>query len=108
MTMSAAMFRHYLKTTFRIEHAEGPIPLTLAKVTEERAAGGFRHFSIFFHGPADRLLPQGIYALQQDTVGSLDLFIVPVIGSNRERIIYEACFSQAIEEDVVRENADAR
>lgn len=38
-----------------------------------------------------------MYAFHHDTLGSLMLFIVPVVGSNAERIVYQACFSGPIQ-----------
>lgn len=38
-------------------------------------------FSVVFHGPLQPILPQRIYRLEHDGVGTLDLFIVP-IGPN--------------------------
>ena len=89
-----AIFREHVETEFRVQHASGPIPLRLAEVADEHIAGGIHQFSLFFHGPSDRILPQGTYAFRHDALGSLALFIVPVIGSNHERIIYQACFSR--------------
>jgi len=89
-----AKFREQLNTVFRADHDAGAVPLLLADVTDPRVSAGFEHFSLFFHGPSDRILPQGTYAMQHDALGTLDVFIVPVIGSNAERIIYQAHFSR--------------
>jgi hypothetical protein len=98
MTMpTAAQFREQMETSFEVTHPSGKIPLRLAGVSEERVAGGFVFFSVFFHGPSDRLLPQATHTMQHPVFGSLDLFIVPVLGSNHERTVYEAAFSRAVE-----------
>lgn len=89
----ASTFRPHVDTTFVADPGARSIPLRLAEIGDERVSGGMKQFSIFFHGPADRLLPQGTYALEHATLGLLALFLVPVAGSNRERIVYEACFS---------------
>ena len=94
---TAAQFRDQVGTIFEIDHPSGPIPLRLASMSDERVAGGFVFYSLFFHGPSDRLLPQGIYPMEHAVLGRLDLFIVPVLGSNHERIVYEAAFSRAVE-----------
>jgi hypothetical protein len=88
-----ATYRAQLETIFRVEQDAVAIPLRLVEVADERVSGGMRQFSLLFHGPADRLLPQGTYALRHDALGDLDLFIVPIVGSNRERIVYQACFN---------------
>jgi hypothetical protein len=86
-------FRAHLNTTFLITTDFAPVALRLVEVVEEPVSGGMRQFSIYFHGPPDRVLPQGTYMLRHRTLGVLDLFIVPVVGSNSERIVYQACFS---------------
>lgn len=51
-------------------------------------------FSLIFLGPAEPILPQGIYTLMHERLGPLDIFLVPV-GPDRARsgIRYEAVFS---------------
>jgi hypothetical protein len=87
-------FRAQLDTTFRVEVEAVRIALQLVEVVDERSSGGFQWFSLLFHGPSDRLLPQGTHALHHEAFGELMLFLVPVVGSNTERIVYEACFSR--------------
>lgn len=90
----AATFRPHVDTTFVADRGAREVPLRLAEVGDERVSGGIEQFSLFFHGPADRVLPQGTYALEHTTLGLLALFLVPVVGSNHERIVYQACFSR--------------
>jgi ribosomal protein S18 acetylase RimI-like enzyme len=91
------VFRPHVGTTFTV--TPGDAALQLAEVSEMQAGGGMLQFSIFFHGPADRLLPQGTYTLRHDALGPLALFIVPIMGSNEDRIIYEACLSRSTRPD---------
>jgi uncharacterized protein DUF6916 len=92
MTHDPATYRRQIGTIFSID---GPdkVDLRLATVTDERVSGNTQQFSLFFHGPANRVVPQGTYSLRHDELGLLLLFIVPVVGSNEERIVYEACFT---------------
>ena len=87
------IFRAQLDTTFELDDASGPIYLRLVEVTDEGIANGVRQFSLFFHGPPDRALPADTYSFRHQALGSLDLFIVPILGSNHERVVYQACFS---------------
>ena len=96
MQTASVAYREQLGTIFSVDQP-GPIELQLTEVTDERVSGGIRQFSLFFHGPADRILPQGTYSFRHAALGSLMLFIVPVIGSNAERIVYQACFNVPIE-----------
>ena len=91
-----AIYRAHVDTVFRVEHPSGTISLRLAEVADERIVGRIQQFSLLFHGPSDRILPQGTYPLAHDVLGGIDLFIVPIVGSNHERIIYQACFSRLI------------
>jgi hypothetical protein len=88
-----AVFRQHLDTVFRVSHGASQVPLRLADVAEEPPARGVRQFSLFFHGPGDPQLPQAIHTFEHDALGTLELFIVPVIGSTRERIVYQAAFN---------------
>jgi hypothetical protein len=74
--------------------------LKLVKVTR-REEEGYRGESLILHGPADKFLPQMTYAFTHDTLGNLDMFVVP-IGELKERrdgrivrsgFIYQAVFS---------------
>jgi len=89
-------FRAQLDTVFRVQDAAGAVPLRLAEVEVGPVSGGLLQFSLFFHGPADRFLPQSTYEFDHDALGRLALFIVPIVGSNRARIVYQACFSHPV------------
>jgi hypothetical protein len=80
---------------FQVEEGSSPVQLRLVEVTDEGIARGIRQFSLFFRGPADRLLPQSTYSFRHEALGSVTLFIVPILGSNRDTILYQACFSMA-------------
>ena len=88
-----ALYREQLGTIFLAEDGAAGVELRLAEVVEERPTAGLRQFSLFFHGPADRILEQGTYSFDHHALGPLALFIVPVVGSSPERIVYQACFS---------------
>ena len=92
--MTDATFREQLGTIFRADQVGGPVALCLVDVVAAPVTGGIQQFSLFFHGPAGPILPQGMYSFDHDALGPLVLFIVPVIGSNTERIVYQACFSR--------------
>jgi len=54
-------------------------------------AGTRAPFSLLFLGPPDPVLPQRIYRLEHDSVGSIEIFIVPV-GRDESGTTYEAVF----------------
>lgn len=52
-------------------------------------------FSLVFHGPDNRFLPQGIYSFEHDRIGKFYLFIVP-IGQKPGFFQYQAIFNRLI------------
>jgi hypothetical protein len=89
-SVTAERFRGKQGTRFRMtsRSPEGSqrasSEVELVEVTEypANALGTFRTpFSLLFHGPLDPVLPQGMYRLEQEQLGALELFIVP-IGPN--------------------------
>ena len=57
-----------------------------------RPGRGRAPFSILFRGPLAPVMPQQIYALAHETIGSLEVFIVPV-GPGQGGLLYEAIFT---------------
>jgi len=97
-----AVYLPHVDTPFSIAASPAPVVLTLARVDDTGVRGGSRQFSLFFHGSPHRLAPQGTYVLQHAVLGPLLLFITPVVGSTRERILYEACFNVRVDPDPPR------
>jgi hypothetical protein len=89
------MYRPHIGTDFTIDAGDWRIALRLASVVDDGNANGMRQFSLLFHGPGDRVLSDGIYPMQHPALGSLDIFIVPIVGTTAARAIYQACFSAA-------------
>ena len=58
----------------------------------QSAGRGRAPFSILFRGPLTPVLPQRIYPLAHQTMGSLELFIVP-IGPRDGGMVYQAIFT---------------
>jgi hypothetical protein len=49
-------------------------------------------FSLMFQGPGEIFMPQGMYTLTHRTLGTFDLFLVP-IGKDDNGFSYEAVFN---------------
>lgn len=83
---------------FRLEpgpDGAGALALELvecATLPSGRAPEGREPFSLLFRGPAQPVLPQRIYRLENDDLGELEIFLVPV-GSDPEATTYEAVFA---------------
>ena len=88
-------FSKHVHTRFRVT-GEQPVELDLTEVKaymgQSNDDSDMERFSAFFHGAADRYLPQGTYALEHDAMGALDLFLVP-IGKDEKGFRYEAVFN---------------
>ena len=54
--------------------------------------GGRPPFSLLFRAPQDALFPQMIYRIENDHMGALDLFLVP-LGPDAHGMVYEALFN---------------
>jgi hypothetical protein len=105
--LSAADFRGNVGSLFRLSVTSPESGLTvlaeleLAEVNGPAgaASGAFRApFSLVFRGPLTPTLPQAIYPLNHDKLGTLELFLVPV-GPEKtvppqasSRMRYEAVF----------------
>lgn len=85
--LTAADFRDVLGTRFLLTASPpdgGPrvsFQAELANVTEDangNPEASRAPFSLLFHGPLDPVLPQGIYRLEQERFGAIELFIVPI------------------------------
>jgi hypothetical protein len=101
--ISLKEFQQAQGTSFRVLSVDPPaLALVLAKVAvvrslEHRVSGdkaaAYENFSLFFDGPAERLLPQRTYRLEHSRLGVFDLFIVPV-AQERGLLRYEAVFNR--------------
>ena len=93
-TLTAETLLEQLNTTFRIRLADSnQINVELIEVTPVRLRPKQEEFAILFRGPLDARLEQGMYLVEHDTIGSFDLFLVPV-GMSDQGMEYEAVFNR--------------
>lgn len=86
-------FLPLLNQSFRLTSTEPPLELRLVEVQARSGKGPRREpFSLVFAGPAAPLLPQSIYRLENDEIGTLEIFLVP-IGREAGDTRYEAAFN---------------
>lgn len=96
-TLQSADFFLLLNETFRIR-LEGVEPIELELVNIAATGSASRSntrqpFALTFLGPvSQQYLVQHIYCLEHESIGKLDLFIVP-LGPDAGRMRYEAIFS---------------
>lgn len=89
-------FSKHVNTIFRLKlDAQDTVDLELVQVkgymNKSGEADGMERFSAFFRGPKPRL-PQSIYSLSNDGMGTIDIFLVP-IGVDGDGFRYEAVFN---------------
>ena len=84
-----------VNTKFRLAETTEPIELELIEAPEPKINPGQIAFSLIFLGPKDLLLPQRIYQLDHDQLGSGSIFLVP-IAQNEEGVRYEAVFNRLV------------
>ncbi len=86
----------YINGEFQvIGHPAGSIDLRLVEASDRGTSARQEIFALLFHGPGGCFLPQGIYRLEHDDLGEIDLFLVPV-GQDQEGFQYEAVFNRLI------------
>jgi hypothetical protein len=89
-------FARCLHETFRvIPPGTDAFDLELIQVTEQFKTPRQEAFSIVFRGPAASFMQQGIYPLRNESLGELDLFLVP-IGHDDGGYLYEAVFNRLV------------
>lgn len=102
-SLTKEKFANTLNTPFRvvIDSAE-PVELQLVEVTagpmvasSGRDTAQYEGFSLMFHGPGERFLPQRMYSFEHDSMGRFELFIVPV-GREGGTFKYQAVFNRRI------------
>jgi len=78
-----------------IDRAFGPVPLELTEV-EDLSTDVTSGFSLLFRGPRDQEFGQGNYRLTHETIGQVELFLVPILDPRPidERILYQSIVSR--------------
>ena len=89
-SLTAEDFRPHVGGGFRL--ADEPVEWELIEVTAQKGSaqpGSRASFSVVFRGPRQPVLDQRIRRLEHDTMGVLELFLVPV-GPDDAGMLYEA------------------
>ncbi|HWF19506.1 MAG TPA: hypothetical protein VG754_09565 [Verrucomicrobiae bacterium] len=103
-SLTQAKFAECLNTGFQVWiNSTETMELRLAEVTSGLMAasngqrgGQFESFSLMFHGPNSRFLPQKTYTFEHPRLGKFELFIVPV-GRDGDLFKYQAVFNRRIQ-----------
>lgn len=93
-TLNLSSFSEHLNTKFSIRPDESTVIETELIVAEDLGSTPRQErFSLIFRGPLQHILPQRVYRIEHDAMGSLELFLVP-IGAEEDGIRYEAVFNR--------------
>lgn len=93
-TLNLSSFSEHLNTKFRIRPDESTVVETELIVAEDLGSTPRQErFSLIFRGPHQPILPQMIYRIEHDVMGTLNLFLVP-IGVEEDGLRYEAVFNR--------------
>ena len=92
--LTASDFEPLLRARFRVAAGDSePFDAELIEVSEGAARGPTRaQFSLVFRGGPTPPLPQGIFRVEHDVFGALDVFLVP-LGPDDVGQRYEAVFT---------------
>ena len=92
-------FAAILGTGFKLEAAENKsVMVQLSEVTDLVAKRGARSFSLIFMVPEGHRVEQGVYNLFHETLGSTQLFLVP-IGTAKSQQQLQAVFNFLVDGD---------
>jgi hypothetical protein len=91
-------FHENLNTQFRIFfEPDITLDLELVEITEGISNHEHEQFSLIFRGPLETAFRQGMYRLEHERMGTLEIFLVP-IGRKPDGMIYEAAFNRFIKQ----------
>ena len=90
-------FAPYVNTKFVMHYsAENSAELTLVSAVDVGSTPRQIQFSLVFQGPGNGPIKQGVYRLEHEALGSLDVFLVPIARDNGG-LSYEAVFNRFVE-----------
>ena len=91
---SRRLFEPHEGSTFELVSDDGnDVPVVLDEVSDKTPSGfEGEQFSLVFRGPHEPELDQRIYTLNHESLGSIELFLVPIGAPKRGRL-YEAYFN---------------
>lgn len=91
------MFEGQLNTTFQMHYGDSQAAdLQLIGAKDVGSSERQKQFSLVFKGPYEAPILQGVYRVDHDKLGNLDLFLVP-ISRDQSGVCYEAIFNRVVE-----------
>jgi hypothetical protein len=94
--LDAARFDKHVGSQFDVDDCSlAGLSLSLTKLVQHAKSENHEAFSLFFHGPKEPLLAQGIRKLRHPEIGEIDIFLVPV-SKLSDGYEYEAVFNHIL------------
>lgn len=91
-----SVFAENLKTKFKASlEGMNAVELELVEIVDNISTPRQEQFALEFHGPADPYLPQQMYQMEHESIGTFDLLLVPV-AKDENGFMYEAVFNRII------------
>jgi len=94
METNLLFFQNHLGSTWLAKaNSDETFALVINEVVSKQISAEQESFSVYLHGAAVPVLPQGTYTLQHDDI-TFPMFITPIAAENNS-IVYEAVFNRA-------------
>lgn len=91
------MFAGHENSKFLMHYGDSQTAeLELVRVKDVGSSERQKQFSLRFLGPMDAPILQGVYRVEHDQLGALDLFLVPIARDDKG-VQYEAIFNRVVE-----------
>jgi hypothetical protein len=91
-SLNAQLFAAQLHTRFKTQlHNSASVELELSAVEEPGTSPRMELFRLHFRGPGTPRLPQQIYRLEHEKLGTFGIFLT-AIGADETGIFYESVF----------------
>lgn len=90
-------FADHVNSKFRMHYGDSQTAeLELIRVKDVGSSERQKQFSLQFLGPPEAPIMQGIYKVDHDALGALDLFLVPIARDDKG-VQYEAIFNRVVD-----------
>jgi hypothetical protein len=101
MTMVAypdrAAFVGHVDSDFTVDAGQdAPLAMRLVDVEDMGSTPEREAFALHFHAPQEMPPHQGVYRVEHDELGAMDVFLVPV-GREDGRLVLEAVFNRFVD-----------
>jgi len=92
-----AAFVGHVDSDFAVDAGQrAPLTMRLVDVEDMGSTPEREAFALHFHAPQEMPPHQGVYRIEHDQLGAMDVFVVP-IGREGDRLVLEAVFNRFVD-----------